>query len=237
VSLATGRTVGFEALVRWEQPECGELLPARFVPLAEETGLIVSIGRWVLREACRQTKEWQRRYPFNPSLIVCVNLSARQLRDPTLYGVVDQILEETGLEASSLGLEITESVAMEDAPATATALSGLHALGVRVIMDDFGTGYSSLSYLRRFPVDHIKIDRSVVGKLEEETGARLLVKGMIDLVHALGLEALAEGVETAGQLKRLRAMGCDMAQGHYFSRPLHSETAPSLLESVLCTNP
>ncbi len=237
VSLATGRTVGFEALVRWEHPERGEVLPDRFVPLAEETSLIASIGQWVLREACRQTKGWLRRYPSDPPLIVCVNLSARQLRDPNLYGVVDQILEETRLEPSSLGLEITESVAMEDAPATAVALKGLHALGVRVIMDDFGTGYSSLSYLEKFPVDYVKIDRSFVGELEEESGARELVKGMIDLVHALGLEAIAEGVETAGQLERLRELGCDMAQGHYFSRPLPSGTASSLLESVLCGSP
>jgi EAL domain-containing protein (putative c-di-GMP-specific phosphodiesterase class I) len=230
VSLTTGRTVGFEALVRWEHPERGGVLPDRFVPSAEETGLIASIGRWVLREACNQAKEWQRRYPSDPSRVVCVNLSARQLRDPDLHRVVGQILKETGLEPSSLNLEITESVAMEDAPATAAALEELHALGVRVIIDDFGTGYSSLSYLERFPVDYVKIDRSFVGKLEEETGARVLVKGMIDLVHALGLEAIAEGVETAGQLERLRGMGCDMAQGHYFSRPLPSEAAASLLE-------
>ena len=230
VSLATGGTVGFEALVRWEHPERGQLLPARFIPLAEETGLIVPIGQWVLREACYQAKEWNRQYPSDPSLIVCVNLSAKQLRDPNLYRVVGQILEESGLEPGSLELEITESVAMEDAPATAAALEELHTLGVRVIIDDFGTGYSSLSYLEKFPMDYIKIDRSFVGELEGESGSRVLVKVMIDLVHTLGLEVIAEGVETTGQLERLREMGSDIAQGRYFSRPLPSEAAASLLE-------
>jgi diguanylate cyclase (GGDEF)-like protein/PAS domain S-box-containing protein len=230
VSLATGKTMGFEALVRWEHPERGQLLPARFIPLAEETGLIVPIGQWVLREACHQAKEWNRQYPSDPSLIVCVNLSAKQLRDPNLYRVVGQILEESGLEPGSLELEITESVAMEDAPATAAALEELHTLGVRVIIDDFGTGYSSLSYLEKFPMDYIKIDRSFVGELEGETGSRVLVKVMIDLVHTLGLEVIAEGVETTGQLERLREMGSDIAQGRYFSRPLPSEAAASLLE-------
>ena len=230
VSLATGKTMGFEALVRWEHPERGQLLPARFIPLAEETGLIVPIGQWVLREACYQAKEWNRQYPSDPSLIVCVNLSAKQLRDPNLYRVVGQILEESGLEPGSLELEITESVAMEDAPATAAALEELHTLGVRVIIDDFGTGYSSLSYLEKFPMDYIKIDRSFVGELEGESGSRVLVKVMIDLVHTLGLEVIAEGVETTGQFERLREMGSDIAQGRYFSRPLPSEAAASLLE-------
>jgi len=230
VSLTTGRTVGFEALLRWHHPVRGHLLPARFVPLAEETGLIVPIGEWVLREACDQAIEWQQRYPSDPPLVVCVNLSARQLHTSDLYRVVGQILQESGLESSSLDLEITESVAMEDAPATAATLKELHILGVRVIVDDFGTGYSSLSRLESFPVDYIKIDRSFVDKLEEETGARVLVKAMIDLAHALDLEVIAEGVETAWQLELLREMGCDFAQGYYFSRPLGSEAAQVLLE-------
>jgi diguanylate cyclase (GGDEF)-like protein/PAS domain S-box-containing protein len=230
MSLATGRIVGFEALVRWEHPERGQLLPGRFVPLAEETDMIALIGQWVLREACHQAREWQRQYHSDPPLVVCVNLSARQLHATNLYRVVDQILQESGLEPDSLDLEITESVAMEDAPATAAALKELDTLGVRMIIDNFGTGYSSLSHLERFPVDYIKIDRSFVGKLEEETGARVLVKAMIDLVHALGLAVIAEGVETAGQLEWLREMGCDMAQGHYLARPLPSKAAQVLLE-------
>jgi diguanylate cyclase (GGDEF)-like protein/PAS domain S-box-containing protein len=230
VSLATGRIVGFEALLRWEHPERGRLLPERFVSLAEETGLIVPIGRWVLREACHAAREWQLRYPCDPPLIVCVNLSAKQLRDPDLFRDVRQIIGESDLEPSSLDLEITESIAMEDASATAATLEELHALGVRVIIDDFGTGYSSLSRLERFPVDYIKIDRSFVGRLEEETGTRVLVKAMIDLSHALGLEVIAEGVETAGQLERLREMGCNLAQGYHFSRPVPSDAVRVLLE-------
>jgi EAL domain-containing protein (putative c-di-GMP-specific phosphodiesterase class I) len=173
---------------------------------------------------------WHRQYPSDPPLVVCVNLSAKQLRDPELYRVLGQILDESGLAPGTLELDITESVAMEDAPATAAALEELHALGVRVIIDDFGTGYSSLSYLEKFRMDCIKIDRSIVGELEGETGARVLVKVMIDLVHSLGLEVIAEGVETTGQLERLREMGSDMAQGRYFSSPLPSEAAASLLE-------
>jgi diguanylate cyclase (GGDEF)-like protein/PAS domain S-box-containing protein len=234
LSLTTGQIVGFEALVRWEHPERGHMLPGRFMPLAEETGLIVPIGRWVLREACRQTKEWQRRFPSEPPLVVCVNLSARQLRDPDLYQSVVHILEEAGLDPSSLELEITESTAMADAPTTAMAvLEELKALGMRVIMDDFGTGYSTLSWLGRFPVDYVKVDRSIIGRLEEESGARVLIQGMIDLAHALGLEVIAEGVETAGQLARLRAMRCDQGQGHFFSEPLPGEAAGTLLENHL----
>jgi EAL domain-containing protein (putative c-di-GMP-specific phosphodiesterase class I) len=231
VSLATGRIVGFEALLRWEHPERGLLLPARFVPLAEETGLIVPIGRWVLREACHTAREWQQRHPCDPSLIVCVNLSAKQLRDPDLFRDVHRIIRESDLEPSSLDLEITESVAMEDAPATAATLEELHALGVRVIIDDFGTGYSSLSRLERFSVNYLKIDRSFVGRLEGETRAGVLVEAMIDLAHALGIEVIAEGVETAGQLERLREMGCDLAQGYYFSRPQPRAAIRELLEN------
>ena len=230
VSLATGRIVGFEALLRWDHPERGRLLPERFVSLAEETGLIVPIGRWILREACHTAREWQQLYPRDPPLVVCVNLSANQLRGPDLFRDVHQVIQQSGMEPSSLDLEITESVAMEDAPATAATLERLHALGVRVIIDDFGTGYSSLSRLESFSVDYIKIDRSFVGRLEEETGAAVLIEAMIDLSHALGIEVIAEGVETAGQLERLREMGCDIAQGYYFSRPQPSEAIQVLLE-------
>jgi EAL domain-containing protein (putative c-di-GMP-specific phosphodiesterase class I) len=229
VSLATGRIVGLEALVRWEHPKRGQMLPGQFVSLAEETGVMVSIGRWVLREACRQATEWQRRYTSDPPLVVCANLSARQLRDPGIDRTVACILSETGLDPSSLQLEITEGAAMEDASTTTTVIEELRALGVRVSIDDFGTGYSSLSYLERFRVDSIKIDSSFVGTLEEETGTKVLVQGMIDLAHALGLEVIAEGVETAEQLTRLREMRCDLAQGHYLSEPLPNEAVDKLL--------
>ncbi len=195
VKLGTGEVLGFEALLRWEHPERGLLLPEEFVSLAEETGLIVPIGKLVLEEACRRAKEWQERFPSDSSVAVCVNLSAKQFREPGLTETVACILEETGLEPSSLFLEVTESTAMSDAPTTAAALEDLQDHGVRLLIDDFGTGYSSLSYLERFPVDYVKIDHSFVGKLDEDPGTAVLVSGMIDLAHALRSEVIAEGVE------------------------------------------
>jgi diguanylate cyclase (GGDEF)-like protein/PAS domain S-box-containing protein len=231
VELKGGKIVGFEALLRWEHPERGLILPSEFVTVAEETGLIVPIGRWVLEEACRQTKEWQEQYPAEPLVACCINLSARQFQDPGLTRTVAQVLEETGLEPRSLGLEITESTAMGDAPATAAELEELQNLGVRVVIDDFGTGYSSLSYLERFPVDYIKIDRSFVDRLDEDPGAAVLVSGVIRLAHALGLKVIAEGVESAQQLEQLQRMRCDIAQGHLFKKSLPSEAAGALLET------
>jgi EAL domain-containing protein (putative c-di-GMP-specific phosphodiesterase class I) len=228
VSLATGKIVSFEALVRWEHPERGLLLPKEFVPLAEETGLIIPIGEAVLEEACAQVNEWRELRPFDPPAM-CVNLSARQFREPGLSQSVVRIIGENGLEPSSLYLEVTESTAMRDALATAATLEEIQELGVRTILDDFGTGYSSLSYLERFPVDYIKIDRSFVGGLDKEPGAAVLASGVISLAHALGLKVIAEGVETKEQFERLREMGCDLAQGHLFSEPLTAEGVANLL--------
>ena len=225
------RIIGMEALVRWEHPERGLLLPEEFVPLAEETGLIVPIGTMVLEEACRRTREWQERFPVDPPLSVYVNLSARQFREPDLTQTVSRVLKETGLDPTCLHLEITESTAMSDAPATDFTLEELTSLGVRLVIDDFGTGYSSLSYLERFPVDYVKIDRSFVGRLESESGATALVSGMIGLAHALGIRVVAEGVESAEQLERVHSMGCDLAQGRYFADPLPGEALGSLIES------
>jgi EAL domain-containing protein (putative c-di-GMP-specific phosphodiesterase class I) len=220
-----------EALVRWEHPERGLLLPDDFIPLAEETGLIVDIDELILAEACRKTKEWQARFPAEPPLAVCVNLSARQFREPDLVETIRRILAETGLHPACLHLEITESTAMGDAPATVATLEELKDLGVRMVIDDFGTGYSSLAYLERFPVDCVKIDRSFVGKLGKDQGTAALVSGMIRLAHSLGLEVIAEGVETEEQLKRLLGLGCDLAQGHYFSEPVPCQAVGPLLKS------
>jgi diguanylate cyclase (GGDEF)-like protein len=230
VSLATNKVLGFETLVRWEHPERGLLPPDEFVPLAEQTGLIVPIGEAVLEEACRQAKEWQEQRPSDPPA-VCVNLSARQFWEPGLASTVGRILDETELDPHHLFLEITESTAMSDAPATAATLRELQDLGVRAIIDDFGTGYSSLSYLERFPVDYVKIDRSFVGGLGKEPGAAVLASGVISLAHALGLKVIAEGVETEEQFERLREMGCDLAQGFYLAEPLSGEEAGALLET------
>jgi diguanylate cyclase (GGDEF)-like protein/PAS domain S-box-containing protein len=230
VSLATGKVVGFEALVRWDHPERGLLSPDEFVRVAEETGLIVPIGEAVLEEACHRAKDWQEQRASDPPA-VCVNLSTRQFWEPGLADTVGRILDKTDLDPHYLFLEVTESTAMSDAPATAATLEELRGLGVRTIIDDFGTGYSSLSYLERLPVDYVKIDHSFVGRLGKESGAEVLASGVISLAHALGLKVIAEGVETEGQLERLREMGCDLAQGFYFARPLSGEEAAALLET------
>ena len=229
-----GHIVGFEALIRWEHPKRGLILPESFIPLAEETGLIVPLGRWVLGEACRQVGEWRGLRPgvpprFVEPLFVSVNLSVRQLRYPGLIDEVSGVLRETSLDQNALVLEITESVAMDDVPSTVGVMRELKSVGVRLAIDDFGTGYTSLSHLKRFPVDYLKIDRSFIGELGEGAGDRVTLSAIIDIAHALNLKVLAEGVENAGQLARLKELGCDLAQGHRFSEPLPPEAASELL--------
>ena len=233
VSIGTGEVVGMEALVRWEHPERGLTYPGEFIWFAEETGLIVPIGRWALREASRQVKEWQDRRAPRTSLTMSVNLSAKQFEHAELIRDAAEILEETGLDACRLELEITESVLMDDAPLNAEIMRELKALGVKLPIDDFGTGYSSLSYLKRFPVEYLKIDRSFVGKLGEEPDDTALVSGVIGLAHTLGFKVVAEGVETAEQLAKLREARCDLAQGYYLSMPLPGEAAKTLLDKRL----
>lgn len=233
VSIENSEIVGMEALLRWEHPEGGAITPVEFVPLAEDTGLIVPLGRWVLKEACRQAKEWQERYPDDSAPTMSVNFSARQFRHPALAEEVAAVLEETGLDPSRLCIEITESAAMEDAPSTISVLRELKELGVEIAIDDFGVGYSSLSYLKRFPVDVIKIDRSIVEGLERDPGNAAIVSASITLAHALGLEAVAEGVETQGEAAELRALGCDFGQGYYWWTPRPAHAAAALLEANL----
>lgn len=230
VVLKDGEIFGVEALVRWEHPEQGLVSPARFIPVAEETGLIVPLGRWVLKEACRQAKEWQERYPADPPLAMSVNLSARQFRDLGLVEEVAGILEESGLDASSLILEITETAAMEDVSFTTAMLGELKALGVKLAMDDFGTGYTSLSYLKRFPVDILKIDRSIVSEVDRHPEDAAIVSATITLAHALGLGVVAEGVETSEELAELHKVGCDIGQGYYWWRPSPANAVAALLE-------
>ena len=235
VSLASGLIVGVEALLRWEHPERGLLVPSEFIDVAEETGLIVPIGTWVVEQACRQAERWQANADGDP-LFVSVNLSGRQLDTSTLIDNVADILERTGLDSGLLGLEITESVVMRDPEASTTALRKLKDLGVRIAVDDFGTGYSSLAYLRRFPVELLKVDRAFVDGLGGDPGDvedRAIVEAVVSLAHTLGMKAIAEGVETAEQLAELRAMGCDMAQGFLISRPL---TAPDF-DDLVAQNP
>jgi diguanylate cyclase (GGDEF)-like protein/PAS domain S-box-containing protein len=224
--LGSGRPVGAEALVRWEHPDRGLIGPGEFIALAEETGLIVPIGTHVLREACRQAREWQA---TGRRLGIKVNLSARQFVHPNLAGVVAEILAETRIDPALVYLEITETVLMEDVESTSGALTELKSLGVSLTVDDFGTGYSSLAYLKRFPVDELKIDRDFVGGLLTDQEDSAIVAAIINLAHTLGLVAVAEGVETAEQLKRLRELGCDIGQGYYFGRPLPPDAMASQL--------
>jgi diguanylate cyclase (GGDEF)-like protein/PAS domain S-box-containing protein len=235
VTLEGVRIVGAEALVRWEHPTRGLLLPEQFLSVAEDTGLIVRIGEGVLQEACHQMRAWQERYPRVPPLTVSVNLSPKQLFHPEL---VAEILSETEIDPGSLQLEITEGTMMSNGVHSANhTLRKLKDLSVQLAVDDFGMGYSSLSYLKRFPVDFLKIDRSFTAGLRQGTdGASKdaeIVSAMIDLTHALGLKAVAEGVETSEQLTRLRQMKCDLAQGNYFSEPLPSEELAVILAEDL----
>jgi EAL domain-containing protein (putative c-di-GMP-specific phosphodiesterase class I) len=225
----TNRIASVEALVRWEHPERGLLLPREFIPLAEETGLIAPLGRWVLEKACQQACRWKEQYPGDPPLVVCVNLSAEQFRLSNLQEEVAQVLRATGLQARSLHLEITEGIAMEDVESTVAMLRQLKDLGVRLTVDDFGMGYSSLSYLDRFPVDILKVARPFVAQLTGNPESVPLISAIINLAHALNLTTIAEGVENAQQLAALKEMGCDMAQGYYFAKPLPLEAVGELL--------
>ena len=233
VVLATGRLFGAEALVRWEHPRRGLLLPGEFVPLAEETGLIQAIDRWVLGEACRQARIWHERYPSDPPLLLSVNISARQFLGPDLVADVARVLQETRAVPGSVALEITEGVLMEDVEATIATLQGLKDLGLLLAIDDFGMGYSSLSYLKRFSVNILKIDRAFVaglGRVPEDTA---IVEAVIGLARALGLLVTAEGVETAAQAAQLHALGCTLGQGYYFARPLPSDATEALVAAGL----
>ncbi|RIK46094.1 MAG: response regulator receiver protein [Chloroflexi bacterium] len=222
VDLSTGRTIAQEALVRWRHPQRGLLMPGEFIPIAEETGLIVPIGHWMLREVCRQARRWTG-HPGQAHLVTSVNLSGRQFQHPYLAEAVLTALDTAGLDPARLALEVTESVVMDDVTAAVETLRRLKQLGIHIGIDDFGTGYSSLAYLRRFPVDFLKIDKSFVAELESDTEAAVIVSAMIGLAHALGLRVVAEGIETPAQLGQLRELGCDYGQGYYFSRPVRPE--------------
>ncbi len=229
VDLKTGEAWGSEALVRWEHPERGLLDPSQFVPVAEETGLIVPIGERVLEEACRQGVRWQREHPEASPLVVCVNLSARQLRRQDLAETVRGVLKSIGLEGACLCMDITESLYITILEGNTKALDDLRRMGVRISIDDFGMGYSSLSYLKRLPADTLKIDRSFVAGLGEDGEDTAIGEMTVDLAHTLGMKIIAEGVESEDQAELLREMGCDLGQGFYFAEPRSGEALPQFL--------
>ena len=231
VQLCDGRIEGFEALLRWAHPVRGSIPPVKFIPIAEDTGLIVEIGSWVVREACRYVAQWRQEIPGAEHLYVAVNVSGRQLRDDSFADTVSAALFQNGLLGEALAVELTESVLMDDPSTTAGTLAALRLMNIRVLVDDFGTGYSSLAYLKRFPVDCVKIDQSFVAGLDDDdTSDQTLVAAIIAMARALGLGTIAEGVETAGQELRLRQLGCEVVQGYLYSRPVAPEVVPDLLQ-------
>jgi diguanylate cyclase (GGDEF)-like protein len=228
VDISSQQIVGFEALLRWRHPERGLVSPLEFIPLAEETGLIVPIGRWVLQEATRQAAEWQNRSPLG-RLRMSVNVSVRQFQHPDLVGDVAEALQRSGLDATLLTLEITESLFAQDIEETTRKIGLLKGQGIRLALDDFGTGYSSLSYLRRFPIDTLKIDKSFIDGVTTSAEGHAVVAAITQLGKTLHLEVVAEGLETAEQVETLRALGCPLGQGYHFSRPLVPGDAVKLL--------
>jgi EAL domain-containing protein (putative c-di-GMP-specific phosphodiesterase class I) len=229
VSLTSRKLAGFEALVRWQHPERGIISPTEFIPMAEETGMIVPIGQWVLEQSCKLMRGWHRQSPLNRALVLNVNISGKQLQHPELIEQINRAVTASGLQPGSLKLEITESVLMENAEGAATTLARLREHGYRLCIDDFGTGYSSLSYLHNFPVNTLKIDRSFVERIGLDGGNEEITQTIVQLAHNLGMEVVAEGVETYEQLSQLAAMGCQLGQGYVFSKPLDAEAATAYI--------
>jgi len=232
VSLGTGKVVGYEALVRWNHPQRGLVMPGEFLPVAEETGLIVPLGRLVMREACRQMAEWHRTFHHDPRLTISVNASSRELADPDLVSTVARVLTETGLDAGSLRIEVTESSIMESQELTSSTLRRLQELGINLEIDDFGTGYSSLSRLHEYPFSTVKIDRSFIKDLDTQAESLHLVKTILRLAEGLGLSVVAEGIETPEQLARLASLGCGYGQGYYFSKPRDGHSTEKVIEET-----
>ena len=231
LSLGTFEVVGFEALARWRHPERGHITPAEFIPIAEETGLIVPLGAFLLRSACRQAALWRRRVPRTPEFSMAVNISGRQLCHPGFLGLVEQTIDETAMDPRTLKLEITESVLLENSEQVHAVLEGLRGLGVEVALDDFGTGYSSLKYLQHFMPNTLKVDRSFVSGLASASRNVEIVRAVIEVARTLGMRVIAEGIESTPQLEVLRSLGCEYGQGFLFSKALGASEAVLKLEA------
>jgi EAL domain-containing protein (putative c-di-GMP-specific phosphodiesterase class I) len=227
VEIETGRIIGVEALLRWDNPDVGEVPPGKFIPVAEETGLIVPIGEWVLYTACQRAQRW-RQAGLVP-VDMAVNLSSHQFRRGGLAEMVGRVMDETGLDARALELELTEGVIMENVEETVRILTQLKEMGIKLSVDDFGTGYSSMAYLKRFPLDILKIDRSFVQDITTDANDATIIRAIIALARGLNLTSIAEGVETEEQLRFLRQHGCDQMQGYLVSRPIPAEQMEQLL--------
>ncbi|MDJ0681412.1 MAG: EAL domain-containing protein [Xenococcaceae cyanobacterium MO_167.B52] len=230
VSLIKGTLVGFEALARWQHPTRKFVSPTEFIPVTEETGLIVPLGKWLLKEACKQLHSWQIQYPEYSSLKISVNLSGKQLKETFLLNTIDEVLEETGLEGQFLKLEITESLLMKNLELVNNTLLSLRKRKIQLSIDDFGTGYSSLSYLHRFPINTLKIDRSFVQEMQSERD-NSIVKTIVTLAHMLNMDVIAEGIETPYQMNQLKCLKCEHGQGYFFAKPLSKEEAEKLIAS------
>jgi EAL domain-containing protein (putative c-di-GMP-specific phosphodiesterase class I) len=227
VDIASRRIIGFEALMRWQHPELGFISPVEFIPIAEESGVIVEMGAWALNQACHQARAWLD--AGHGPLRMAVNLSARQFADDELMATVIEALGKSGLPPASLELEITESIAMQGLERTVMMLTALKKLGIALAMDDFGTGYSSLSYLKRFPLDALKVDQSFVRNITTDPGDAAITRAVVAMAHSFGMIVIAEGVETTEHLEFLAGLGCEDAQGYLFSKPLPAVDAGALL--------
>jgi diguanylate cyclase (GGDEF)-like protein/PAS domain S-box-containing protein len=229
ISVVSERIVGFEALVRWYHAQKGIISPAKFIPVAEETGLIIDLGWWVFRQACRQIKQWQKDFPEYESCYISINFSIKQFARPNLLRKIETILTEVDLEKNKLKLEITESTIMSNSEVSNNNIKELREAGIKLSIDDFGTGYSSLSYLHRFPLDTIKIDRSFIKKIDKGGRNKEIVEAIIVLAHKLDMDVVAEGVKTKEQYQQLRCLGCDRVQGYLFSPPISTNAVTELL--------
>ena len=233
ISIDNKSIVGFETLVRWNHPQKGFISPAKFIPVAEQTNLILPLGMWILQTACQQIRFWQDRFDLDPDFTVSVNISGKQFEQEDFIEQLDQIIMNTGIEVKHLKLEITETLLMNHSEIADDVFRQLKARQIQIAIDDFGTGYSSLSYLDRFPVDTLKIDRSFVNRLDEQNQASTIVKATLDLAHNLGFDVVAEGVETQQQVEQLQTWGCEFAQGYFYAKPLDKDSAGEFLQDRL----